>query len=331
MQKGLQIGFRDERATASLHSAQFALRQPCGNSPRRHPEELRGFLRGDQSSKQHVIFLRWPAINQRGDDYWPNVPSGNNRAQDATRQTKMKQLRASDNESKLEKLKWPELPVNLVFSPAMMQVALEVRGDDEIVFYWRPRAVSLFVPQLGNEDSYNIRERFLRVRDREDAFDFLRSTGVFVRHQESSEFGHARHPELTMTEFKTWQGRIRRAQVESLAAMYRELSASQSTYRVFLPCPEFYFDFDPEEEDKPSSQIRLFANTTVEAIVNTVLLDEIGRQRFRICALPSCSNVFQRKSKHRKMYCDHACARKANKQKVQESKKANSHKGKRSL
>ena len=211
-----------------------------------------------------------------------------------------------------------------------MQVCLEVR-DDEPVFYWRPRAVSLFVQELGNEDSYNIRERFLRVRNREEAFDFLQSTGVFVRHQENSEYGPARNPELTMTEFKTWQGRIRRAQVESLTAMYRELSASQSPYKVPLPRPSFCFDFDPEEDDKPSSQIRLSADTTVEAIVNTLLLDELTGQPFRVCALYSCSNVFQRKSKHRKMYCGRTCARKANKQKVREVKKANSKSGKRSI
>jgi hypothetical protein len=214
----------------------------------------------------------------------------------------------------------PAMPIEVNYIAENVAVSCE-RDANEIVYKFRnSKSPRRFI----DVNAYALRTNFLDIKTPAEAFAFLSQTGNFrgTRNRRSRE-------QLTWNEFRNWQEVIRLllqyGEVpEHLESSLKDISREEGRWLRGSPSKLSIFPFGA---NKPGSrsvlQAEIRADTTVEAILATVYVDDLRGVDYQLCALPGCDKLYEVTSKHKRQYCCQNHAHRASIEKRREDNRKN--------
>ena len=147
-------------------------------------------------------------------------------------------------------------------------------------------------------DAWEIRERFLDIRNQDDALRFLNDTGPFysLSRITGRKMGKA---ELLLSDIRLCQEMIRDNLVTrgGTKRYPKEWGTHETTEHL-----QFTIAHGPHG---PTAIMR--PENGLAAIWTSVLMDEAAGSEFRRCQREDCRNVFRRETRHDKKYCSFDC------------------------
>lgn len=154
---------------------------------------------------------------------------------------------------------------------------------------------------LGDLDAWQVRSDFQRAAGPEDLLGFLQASGVFWRDTES---GHWTFNDLIQCqEALKYLVKVDPAKWKPLAAVFK----SPRVHKAILSYHQFPVLFDWTKKGAHSATLTV--NTTLGAMLATVLIDHLCDAKYGYCARADCRREYRITSKHPRKWCSDKCAR----------------------
>ncbi|MGH2509439.1 MAG: hypothetical protein ACRDHZ_18840 [Ktedonobacteraceae bacterium] len=160
------------------------------------------------------------------------------------------------------------------------------------------------MPGIALLDAWNVRERFLALRDEEDFLSLLNETGLFFRPGTYSE-----NQSWRLSDFEVWQrtliGFLRRRPL----VWEQRLDLVEPNATEIIRVVRLHRNYKTEFQWRGEVRAAVFiARHTFSAMLATIYLDHLRGARFRLCARPDCGRPYEVTSKHTRRFCTQYCA-----------------------
>jgi hypothetical protein len=152
---------------------------------------------------------------------------------------------------------------------------------------------------LGDLDAWQVRADFQHAAGPEGLLDFLQATGVFCRDNESWTFNDLIHCQQALK----YLLKVDPAKWRPLAVVFK----SPRVYKAILSYHHFPVLFDWTKKGTHSATLTV--NSTLGAMLVSVLVDHLTNSKYGYCARPDCRREYRITSKHPRIWCSEKCAR----------------------
>jgi len=204
------------------------------------------------------------------------------------------------------------MDVVIVFKPRKMTAHLWGEPGKEL-FTWR-----LVKGTAVDVDPYWVRDYFARVRTPTEAREFLNVTGLFAKTKKTINLP-LEQIGFQWATFRAFQDLVKKSRLGTVGHLYEVLARTE--FEVSLPKPICVEkEISTDEFGRPEFFVCLEVETALEAIAATIFIEQQAGIACRQCERPACSRIYRVASKHKRQYCSHACARKANKEMKREER-----------